>query len=115
MKHTGGCHCQNVRFEVEMELKDVMACNCSICSKRGHLLAFTPATNFKLLSGKDSLRDYTFNKHKIRHNFCVNCGIGPFSLATAPDGTPTYAINARCIDGIDIESLNIKHFDGKSL
>ena len=31
MKYTGSCHCGKVRFEAEMESKQAMAWNCSIC------------------------------------------------------------------------------------
>src|SRR4029077_9763998 len=48
----GSCHCGNVRYEVSTDLKSVMACNCSICSRSGYLLTFVPEDQFKLLSGE---------------------------------------------------------------
>ena len=69
MKYTGGCHCGKVRFEVDMDLKEVISCNCSMCAKRGSLLAFVPEENFTLLSGEDALTDYQFNKKVIHHLF----------------------------------------------
>lgn len=115
MKHSGGCHCGNVRFEVELTLGKLMSCNCSICAKRGYLLAFAPEKNFTLLSGAEFLTDYQFGKKNIHHLFCKTCGISAFGSGTMPDGTPTRAINARCLDGIDIAQFPIHEFDGKSL
>ena len=115
MKHSGGCHCGNVRFEVELKLDTVMACNCSICSKRGYLLAFAPEKDFTLLSGADSLTDYQFGKKNVHHVFCKQCGIGAFGHGAMPDGSPVRAINARCLDGIDIGQIPVTQFDGKSL
>ncbi len=115
MKYTGGCHCEKVRFEVEMDLKEVISCNCSICSKKGSLLAFVPAENFKLLSGEGDLKDYQFNKRVIHHYFCSNCGVSSFSKGIGPDGKEMRAINVRCLDNVDIEKLQVKKFDGKSL
>ena len=115
MKHAGGCHCGNVRYEVEMKLEKALSCNCSICMKRGTLLDFVPETQFKLLSGDKDLQDYQFNKKVIHHLFCKDCGILSFSRAVAPDGSKVVAVNVRCLDNVDLSSLKIQHYDGKSL
>lgn len=115
MKYQGGCHCGNVRYEVEMEVKDVISCNCSICSKKGSLLGFAPAKNFKLLKGDKFLTDYQFGKKVIHHNFCSTCGVTSFAKATGKDGVDMRAINVRCLDNFDALKLNIKEFDGKNL
>lgn len=114
MKHTGGCHCGKVKFEVEMKLENALECNCSICLKRGTLLDFVPEAKFKLLSGDQDLQKYLFNKKVIHHEFCKTCGILSFSRAPAPDGTPMVAINVRCIDGVDLQKLKLQSYDGRS-
>jgi len=115
MKHTGGCHCGKVRYEVEMNVEKAISCNCSICMKRGSLLDFVPETSFKLLSSESDLGDYQFNKKKIHHLFCKNCGILSYSKAAAPDGTKMVAINLRCLDGFDMSQVKIKEYDGKHI
>lgn len=115
MKHTGGCHCGKVKYEVEMNLENAISCNCSICMKRGSLLDFVPVSNFKLLSGESDLQDYLFNKHVIHHNFCKTCGILSFAVGSAPDGTKMVAINVRCLDGVDLSKIKVKEYDGKSI
>jgi hypothetical protein len=112
--YTGGCHCGKVRYEVTTDLGYVMDCNCSICSKKGHVLTFVPSAAFKLLSGEGSLNDYQFNKHVIHHTFCSTCGISSFGSGKKPDGTQMYSINVRCLEGVDIGALDVQHFDGKS-
>lgn len=114
MKYTGSCHCSAIRFEVDIELEQVISCNCSICSKKGHWLAFTSEDNFKLLSGDDSISDYQFGKQTIHHYFCKKCGIGPFGKGTMPDGKKMRAINVRCLDDIDFEKIKPMPVDGKS-
>ena len=47
--------------------------------------------------------------------FCENCGVGSFSRGTGPDGSVSYAINVRCLDGVDPSKLTITPFDGKSM
>jgi hypothetical protein len=110
--YNGSCHCGAVSYGVELELGKVIACNCSMCGKSGTLLAFVPADKFELESGEDSLTDYTFNKHVIVHNFCSKCGIKSFARGKKADGTPTVAINVRCLDGVDVFKLDVQQFDG---
>jgi hypothetical protein len=113
--YAGGCHCGKVRYEVKADLAaPVLACNCSMCSKKGSLLTFAPAGDFKLLSGEDSLTKYQFNKKVIDHLFCSTCGVTSFARGKKPDGTAMIAINARCLDGVDVQKLPIKHVDGAS-
>ncbi len=112
--YAGSCHCGKVRYEVTLALGKVIACNCSMCSRKGTLLTFVGADQFKLLSGEDELTDYQFNRHVIHHLFCKTCGITSFARGTDPAGNPTVAINARCLEGVDVESLSVTHFDGAS-
>jgi hypothetical protein len=114
MKYKGGCHCGQIAYEVEGEIAQVTACNCSICSRKGSLLWFVPKKNFRLLTSEERMGTYLFNKHIIKHHFCPTCGIHPFAEAVDPSGNPMAAINARCLEGVEVSTLEIKHFDGRS-
>ncbi|MEZ5648665.1 MAG: GFA family protein [Alphaproteobacteria bacterium] len=114
MRYVGGCHCGAVKYEVEATIDRVMSCNCSICSKKGYLLTFTPASSFTLIQGKDALSDYQFNKKVVHHLFCKNCGVSSFGRGAKPDGTEMVAINVRCLENIDHTALPIDPIDGKS-
>jgi len=50
MMYKGSCHCGQIVFEAEGEIKQVIACNCSICRRKGSLLWFVPAEKFRLLT-----------------------------------------------------------------
>jgi len=114
--YQGGCQCGNVRYEVALELGTVMACNCSRCGKLGTLLAFAPAADFKLLAGEDATSEYLFNKKAIHHLFCATCGVESFARGKRPgDGADVVAINVRCLEGVDPDSLMVKRFDGRNL
>jgi hypothetical protein len=115
MKYTGGCHCGGIKFEVEGDFREALACNCSMCKRKGSLLGFVPQEKLKLLTPKERMSTYTFNKHVIRHHFCPTCGIHPLAEAKDRSGKPTAAINLRCLEGLDLDSLKVKHFDGASL
>lgn len=111
--HTGGCHCGAVRFEVETDLEKVISCNCSHCAMKGLVLTFVPASSFTLLKGGDNLSLYLFNTKRIEHHFCKTCSVEPFGRGTNQDGTPTVAVNVRCLDNIDIDALTITPVNGK--
>ena len=114
--YAGGCHCGKVRYEVDLALEHVISCNCSICSKRGLMLAFAGGEQFRLLSGEDDLKDYRFHTHKIGHLFCTTCGVESFARGERPgDGATMIAVNLRCVDGVDLETLPIRRFDGAKL
>jgi hypothetical protein len=113
--YEGGCQCGKVRYRVSIDLSaPVIACNCSMCGRSGTLLSFVPAAQFTLLGGDDALTDYKFNKHAIHHLFCSTCGIKSFARGKGRDGGDNVAINVRCLDGVELDTLNVTKFDGRS-
>ena len=114
MKYRGSCHCGQVAFEVEGEIESAMACNCSICQRKGSLLWFVPRDSLRLLTPEDAARTYEFNKHLIRHRFCPTCGIHPYADGTDAKGNRMAAVNVRCLEDIDLASIPVTHFDGRS-
>lgn len=79
------------------------------------MLAFVPEDAFTLKTGEGNLTDYRFKSNVIAHLFCKTCGIKPFARGVKPDGSPTVAVNVRCLDDVDLGSLKTHAFDGKSL
>lgn len=115
MTYKGSCHCGNVTFEVDGEPTEALACNCSVCSRKGALLWAVPRDRLRVLTAEDALGTYTFNKHHIRHRFCPVCGIHPYSEGVDREGNRLTVVNIRCLDGIDPEALPVHDFDGRSL
>jgi hypothetical protein len=115
VKYKGGCHCGKIAFEVEGDLQQVVECNCSMCSRRGGLLWFVPRQQLGLGTPAADYATYTFNNHRIKHHFCPTCGIAPFSEASDKSGNPMAAVNARCLEGVEISALKVMPFDGRSL
>ena len=115
MKYRGSCHCGRIAFEAEGEIGDVVACNCSICQRRGSLLWFVPPDRMHLLTEPDAVGTYTFRTHAIKHRFCPECGMHPFGETVTPTGEQVFAVNVRCLEGIELETLRVQHFDGRSL
>lgn len=112
IRHTGGCHCGRVRFEVQAPASiEVADCNCSMCAKVGYLHLIVPAARFQLLSGRDSLTTYTFNTGVAQHHFCRVCGVKSFYVPRShPDGI---SVNARCLDAGTVVAMSVIPFDGR--
>ncbi len=110
--YDGGCHCGRVRFRVTADLKRVVDCNCSICTKKGFLHVIVDPAKFELLTPRDALSTYTFNTGIAQHTFCSTCGMHPFYVPRShPDKID---VNARCIEGIELSALTLTPYDGRN-
>jgi len=109
--YEGGCHCGKVRFRVTADLDRVSECNCSMCAKKGYLHLIVTLEQFELLSGEDDLATYEFNTRVAKHHFCLHFGIHSFYVPRSdPDKID---VNVRCLDGIDVDALQVTRFDGR--
>lgn len=108
----GGCHCRAIRFRVRSDFEKALICNCSICQMKGFIHLIVEAKDFELLSGKDHLGDYRFNTGTARHLFCQKCGISSYYIPRShPDGVD---VNLRCLDNVNLESIQLETFDGRA-
>ncbi|MBB5208017.1 GFA family protein [Chiayiivirga flava] len=115
MAHTGSCHCGKVAFDVDGEPDSALACNCSMCHRRGSLLWFVPRDALRLRTPEADAASYTFNRHVIVHRFCATCGIHTHGEGVDGNGNRVAAINLRCIDGIALDTIPVTHYDGRAL
>lgn len=111
VKHSGGCHCGLVKFEViACSNLIVYDCNCSICTKKQNKHFIVPKANFTLLSGQEYLTTYEFNTMQAKHLFCRVCGVQSFYQPRSnPDG---WGVAPHCIDSNTIENITVQKFDG---
>ena len=110
--YEGGCHCGKVRFRVRADLARASLCNCSICAKKGFIHLIVPKPDFELISGETELSSYRFNTNVAQHTFCRTCGIHSFYVPRSdPDKID---VNARCLDGVNVDELKPVPFDGKN-
>ena len=114
MAYKGSCHCGAVAYEVEGEIQGAIMCNCSMCHRKGAPLWFVARDGLRFVQGEDALVTYTFRKHVIKHRFCKTCGIHTHGEGVDPKGNPMAAINLRCLEGVDLEKIEISPFDGRS-
>lgn len=114
MAHEGSCHCGRIAFTLEGDVGEVIDCNCSMCRRKGALLAAFPRAALTLKTPEADMGTYQFNKHLIDHHFCPSCGISPFSEGKGRDGSAMTMVNVRCLPDVDLATLKVIPFDGAS-
>lgn len=110
--HQGSCHCGAIAFTLEGDVSEALDCNCSLCRRRGGLLAAFPREALTLTTPASAMKTYCFHRHRIEHHFCPVCGIAPFSEGKGRDGSAMAMVNVRCLDGVDLSALKITAYDG---
>lgn len=101
----GKCHCGAVEFEVQREggLDGLRRCNCSLCRRKGAVMATALLSELTVTRGEDKLSLYQWNTRVAKHYFCCLCGIYTHhQRRKAPD---EYGFNVACIEGIDLAAL----------
>ena len=107
------CHCGAVELAVDFPdgLGDLKRCNCSICRRKGAVMAYTAVENLRVVKGADKLSVYSFHTHTAKHYFCSVCGIYTHHQARIDPGK--YGVNTGCLEGLPPEALeNVLLSDG---
>ena len=66
--------------------------------------------NLEIQTGQTQLSEYRFNTKVAIHYFCKNCGVYTFhKMRKLPD---KYAVNAGCLDGVDLSALQPTFIEG---
>jgi hypothetical protein len=122
--YSGSCHCGRVRFEVDAQIDHVRSCDCSICKRRGALTFRVPKESVRLLTPWEELTLYQWGTRTAQDFFCPVCGILPFRRPSDPtkqeraEGVRSFdgwAVNVRCLEGIDVDSLPVKKIEGSRI
>ncbi len=111
----GTCHCGAVAFEVELEngLGDLKRCNCSLCRRKGAIMAFAPVERLRIVKGAQMLTLYQWNTRVAKHYFCKICGI--YTHHQRRSNPAQVGFNVACLEGTDPLALtDIGLVDGAS-
>ena len=109
-KHRASCHCGAVVLELDLPdgIVNPLRCNCSICRRKGAIMASVPKSGLKVLQGEALLRTYQFNTKVARHYFCSNCGI--YTHHQRRSSPNEYGYNVGCLEGVnpfDLEPVRL--------
>lgn len=107
-KHKASCHCGAVVLELDLPhgIVDPRRCDCSLCRRKGAIVASVPLSGIRIVQGHDALRLYQFNTMTARHYFCAHCGI--YTHHQRRSNPQQYGYNVGCLEGVnpyDIEQV----------
>jgi hypothetical protein len=123
-RYSGSCHCGRVRFELTAEIDHVRVCDCSICRQRGALIFRVDEADLHLLTPLAELTLYQWGSFTAKDYFCPTCGILPFRRPSHPtEGELArgvrpfngWAVNVRCLEGVDVDALPRRVIRGRWL
>jgi len=100
-QHKASCHCGSVQFELTLPdgLDDPRRCDCSMCRKRGAIVASIALDGIKITKGQDILSLYQFNTMTAKHYFCSKCGI--YTHHQRRSNPKQYGFNVACLEGVN--------------
>lgn len=100
-RHRARCHCGGVVLELELPegIVKPRRCDCSLCRRKGAIVASVPLSGLRILEGAELLTLYQFNTHVARHYFCSRCGIYTHHQRRSNPGE--YGYNVGCLDGVN--------------
>ncbi len=95
------CHCDKVKIEVTFDngIENIRRCNCSLCRRKGYVMASVPLANLCVIEGHDHLNCYQWNTHVAKHYFCQHCGV--YTHHQRRSNPTEYGINIACLAGVD--------------
>lgn len=100
-KHRLSCHCGAVVLELDLPdgIVDPRRCDCSICRRKGAIVASVPLAGITIIQGEDVLTKYEFNTHTAKHFFCSRCGI--YTHHQRRSNPQQYGFNVGCLEGVN--------------
>jgi hypothetical protein len=111
----GKCHCEAVEFEVELDngFENIRRCNCSLCRRKGAIIASVLIEKLKITKGEDNLTLYQWNTKTAKHYFCKTCGI--YTHHQRRSNPSEFGFNIACIEGVNpFDYENVAIGDGAS-
>jgi len=112
-KHKATCHCGSVEIELDLPdgLVDIRRCDCSMCRRRGAIVASISLSGINILKGHEALKSYQFNTNTAKHYFCSRCGI--YTHHQRRSNPTQYGVNVACLEGVNpLKIKNIDTYDG---
>jgi len=99
--HRASCHCGAVELSIKLPQGIVSPgrCNCSICRRKGTVVAAVPIEDLTIVIGEKVLSFYQFNTDTAKHYFCSRCGIHTHHQRRS--NPALYSLNVGCLEGVN--------------
>lgn len=99
--HKATCHCGSVELALKLPngIEKPRRCDCSMCRRKGAIVASVKLANLEVVKGADNLGLYQFNTHSAQHFFCKSCGI--YTHHQRRSDPTEYGYNVGCLEDLN--------------
>ena len=100
-QHRASCHCGAIVLELQLPdgIVDPRRCDCSICRRKGAIVASVPLDGIRIVTGAEFLTLYQFNTRTAKHFFCSRCGV--YTHHQRRSNHDQYGFNVGCLEGVN--------------
>ncbi len=109
------CHCEAFEAKINFtgKFEKILRCNCSLCKRKGAIMAMVQNSDFEITKGKDKIKIYQFHTKVAKHYFCSICGI--YTHHHPRSNPKMTGFNLGCVEGFNtFELKNILINDGQN-
>ena len=95
------CHCECIELELHLPngIEKMNRCNCSLCRRKGAIVATIPITGLTFIRGEKEILMYQFKTKTAKHYFCPTCGI--YTHHQRRSNPLEFGYNTGCLVGVD--------------
>jgi len=99
--HLAACHCGAVVLELDLPdgIVDPRRCDCSLCRRRGAIVATVAEDSIRVTHGQKMLKLYQFNSRTAEHYFCGRCGV--YTHHRRRSNPHEFGYNVACLEGVN--------------
>jgi Uncharacterized conserved protein len=99
--HLASCHCGAVVLELDLPdgIVDPRRCDCSLCRRRGAIVATVAEDGIRVIHGQKMLKLYQFNSRTAEHYFCGRCGVCTHHRRRS--NPHEFGYNVACLEGVN--------------
>lgn len=108
----GACHCGAVSFEMKVQPRAAVECNCTICRSLGTVWGHGEAGDISVSAAPGATLSYSRGDKELAFHTCRTCGSTTHWEAVRGDAKGRMAVNLRLAAPGTIEAIGHRHFDG---
>ena len=113
--HLASCHCGAVVLELDLPdgIVDPRRCDCSLCRRRGAIVATVAEDGIRVIHGQKMLKLYQLNSRTAEHYFCGRCGV--YTHHRRRSNPHEFGYNVACLEGVNpfdlgpVQTLSLIH------
>ena len=112
-RHKVSCHCGAVELVLDLSdgIVDPRRCDCSICKRKGAIVASVGLAGIRVVKGGDVLSLYQFNTNTAKHYLSSICGI--YTHHQRRSNPEEYGFNVSGLEGVNpLDIPNVLTIDG---